>query len=309
MKKVIVFGSINMDLVVSVADFPKTGETILSKQHQWFPGGKGANQVVAVRRLGGEVSMVGKIGDDYLAQSAVNVLHKENINTCLLKTVKGVSTGLAIIQVDTQGQNTIVVSPGANGIWPESAEDIDSMLNECDLAVLQLEIPVAVAGKIMQRAKMKGVYTVLNAAPASIDVIPFLPEVDLLIVNETETAILSGEKNISAANINQAISRLTKLGSREIIVTLGENGCVVFTGGNYHALSSYRVKAVDSTAAGDTFVGAVVARLCEGDNILEASRWAVAAGALTVTRLGAQASIPTKKEVDEFLRNGVLGLC
>lgn len=292
-----------MDLVVSVDSFPKPGETILGKQHHWFPGGKGANQAVAVRRLGGDVCMVGKIGDDYLGQSAVNILHSENINTSHLKNVKGVSTGLAIIQVNTQGQNTIVVSPGANEIWPESEGDIDSILDECDLAVFQLEIPVAIVGKIMKRAKKKGIYTVLNAAPANIDVIPFLSEVDLLIINETETALLSGEKNISLANINQAISRLTELGPKEIIVTLGENGCFVFTDGNHHALNSYRVKAVDSTAAGDTFVGAVVTRLSARDNILEAARWAVAAGALTVTRLGAQVSIPTKKEVDEFLRN------
>lgn len=306
MNKIIVFGSINIDLVVSVDNFPKPGETILGRQHQWFPGGKGANQAVAIRRLGGDVCMVGKIGDDHLGQSAVNILNNENINTSYLKIINGVSTGLAIIQVDAQGENTIVVSPGANALWPETEEAIDILLNGHDLAVFQLEIPVPTVGKIIQSAKKKGIYTVLNAAPAHIDIIPFLPQVDLLIVNETETALLSGENNISSINIHQAVNRLMELGPKEIIVTLGENGCLVFTGGQYHAISSYRVKAVDATAAGDTFVGAVVTKLSEGENVLEAARWAVAAGALTVTRLGAQASIPTKQEVEEFLQKVVL---
>lgn len=302
MKKVIVFGSINMDLVISVNNFPKSGETILGKQHHWFPGGKGANQAVAIRRLGGDVCMVGKIGDDYLGQSAVSILHNEGIDTVNIKSINGVATGLAVIQIDSSGQNTIVVSPGANKFWPESEAEIQALLNGYDLAVFQLEIPVLTTGKIIEQAKKMNIYTVLNAAPAHMDILPVLPKVDLLIINETETALLSGEEVINPANIREAIIRLAGLGPKEIIVTLGGNGCLVFTGGKFFSIPSYKVETVDSTAAGDTFVGAVVTRIGKGKDILESARWAVAAGALTVTRIGAQSSIPTEKEVDEFLQ-------
>lgn len=300
MSKTVVFGSINMDLVISVTNFSQPGETIIGKQHQWFPGGKGANQAVAIRRLGGAVSMVGKIGDDYLGQTAVNVLHSEHVATDYLKTVPGVATGLAVIQVDAKGENTIVVSPGANAVWPETAAEIDRILEDCDLVLLQLEIPVPVVGKILTQAKKRGLYTILNAAPACQAIIPYLPQVDLLIVNETEAALLSGEAQIDSTNIGQAITRLTKLGASEVIVTLGEQGCLVYTQGQYHSLAAYQVTAVDSTAAGDVFVGAVVTGLSRKASLLEAARWASAAGALTVTKLGAQVSIPTQGEVERF---------
>jgi ribokinase len=302
LKKVIVFGSINMDLVVSVSNFPKPGETILGKQHHWFPGGKGANQAVAIRRLGGDVSMVGKIGDDYLGQTAVDILHNENINTASIKSIKDVSTGLAIIQVDGYGQNTIVVSSGANEIWPETEATISRLLEGHDLAVFQLEIPIPTAAKIICQAKKMGLYTILNAAPANADILPVLSEIDLLIINETETALLSGKETINQENIREAVIQLAERGPSDIIVTLGEAGCLVFTGGNFYVIPSYRVDAVDTTAAGDTFVGAVVTRLGENAGIIDAARLASAAGALTVTRLGAQSSIPKREEVDEFIK-------
>jgi ribokinase len=305
LKKIVVFGSINIDLVIAVEQFSKPGETVLGKQHQWFPGGKGANQAVVIRRLGGVVAMVGKIGNDYLGEAALKTLQTEGVSTTYIKTVPDAATGLAIVQVDAQGQNTIVVSPGVNYRWDETDAELEQLLSECDLAVFQLEIPVATVGKLIKLAKRKGIFTVLNAAPANLEIIPFLTDVDLLIINETETALLGSEAIIDAENFQTAADRLLQYGCKDLIITLGESGCLVCTQGQSRLIPAYRVAVVDSTAAGDTFVGAVTTRLSTGDSLWEAARWAVAASALTVTRLGAQASIPAKNEVEEFIKTAM----
>lgn len=300
-KKIIVIGSINMDLVVSINDFPKPGETILGKQHQWFSGGKGANQAVAISRTGGNVRMVGKIGDDKLSEIVYDNLQKENIDLQRVKCIRGEVTGLAIINVNSLGENNIIVSAGANKVWQETEEEIKDLLKGYDMVVLQQEIPLNIVKSVLKIAKEQGLYTILNSAPASKDVLPSLKYVDLLIVNEVEISILS---NMEITDIPSIIQAVTKLSGdcHNIVVTLGKDGSVVYTGKEFHGIPAYKVKAIDTTAAGDVFVGAVATRLSEDAGILDAVYWATAASALTVTKLGAQASIPYRNDICKFIQ-------
>ncbi|HEX7714930.1 MAG TPA: ribokinase [Bacillota bacterium] len=297
-KKVIVFGSINMDLVVSVDEFPKPGETVLGKQHHWFPGGKGANQAVAIRRLGGDVCMIGKIGSDNLGEAAIVNLQREGINIQKVRRVDSL-TGLAVINVNSQGENDIVVSPGANLVWDETDDELRRLLTGYSIVVLQLEIPIYVIERILKIAKEVNVFTVLNAAPVDTGIIPSLHNVDLLIVNEIELSVLSGVA-ITCSAMEDALQKLS-VSCKNIIVTLGKDGCALWDHRIYR-IPAYHVKAVDTTAAGDAFVGAVVSALSEGIDLMEASRWASAVGALTVTKLGAQASIPYRNDVLDFIK-------
>jgi ribokinase len=300
-KKIIVIGSINMDLVVSIDDFPKPGETILGKQHQWFPGGKGANQAVAILRAGGNVRMVGKIGDDNLGEIVINNFRRENLELQGVKSLSGEMTGLAIINVNSLGENNIVVSAGANKVWQETETELTDLLKGYDMVVLQQEIPLNIVKSVLRIAKEQGLYTILNSAPASQDVLPSLKYVDLLIVNEVEVSVLSGAV---CTDIPSVIKAVTQLGGdcRNIIVTLGKEGCLVFIDNTFHGIPSYKVKVVDTTAAGDVFVGAVATRLSEEEGILGAAHWATAASALTVTKLGAQASIPYRNDICKFIK-------
>ncbi len=299
-KKIIVFGSINMDLVVSINDFPKPGETILGKHHQWFPGGKGANQAVAVFRTGGNVRMIGKIGDDHLGKIVINHLRGERMDLQGVKCIREEVTGLAIINVNSLGENNIIVSAGANQVWPETEAELNDLLKGYDMVVLQQEIPLRVVKSVLKIAKAQGVHTILNAAPASEDILPSLKYVDLLIVNEVEISVLSGMALADIPSITEAVIKLSGACSN-IIVTLGKDGCLVFADNEFNGVPSYKVKVIDTTAAGDVFVGAVATRLSEGERILDAARWATAASALTVTKLGAQASIPHRNDIGKFI--------
>jgi ribokinase len=300
-KKIIVVGSINMDLVVSINDFPKPGETILGKHHQWFPGGKGANQAVAILRSGGNVRMIGKIGDDNLGEIVASHLRKESLDLRGVKCIRGEVTGLAIINVNRLGENNIIVSAGANSVWQETEEELTELLKGYDMVVLQQEIPLNIVKSVLRIAKEQGLYTILNSAPASRDVLSSLKYVDLLIVNEVEVSVLSGIEITDMASITKAVAKLDH-DCPSIIVTLGKDGCLVFVDNEFHGIPSYKIKVMDTTAAGDVFVGAVATCLSEGEGILEAARWATAASALTVTKLGAQASIPFRNDIDKFIQ-------
>ena len=300
-KNIIVVGSINMDLVLSVHDFPKPGETILGKSHQWFPGGKGANQAVAILRSGGNVRMAGKTGDDNLGEAIIRHLRSESLDLRGVKCIRGEMTGLAIINVNSLGENNIIVSAGANRVWPETEAELKELLQGCDMVVLQQEIPLNIVESVLCIAKEQGLYTILNSAPASRHILPFLKYVDLLIVNEVEVAVLSGMTITNMESITKAVAQLSG-DCRNIIVTLGKDGCLVFTENEFHGIPSYKVKAVDTTAAGDVFVGAVATYLSEDKGILDAAHWATAASALTVTQFGAQASIPFRSDIDQFIR-------
>jgi ribokinase len=306
MSKVAVVGSINMDLVVRAPRFALAGETILGHAFKTIPGGKGANQAVAAKRQGAEVCMIGRVGGDAFGDTMSRNLEHEGINTGRLVSEHDESSGVALITVDDSGENTIIVVQGANGRL--SIADIEaarSLILEADILLMQLEIPLAVVEHAAQAAREGGVTVILNAAPAQPLPPQLLSLVDYLVVNESEVLLLA--RGASATNgttsPEEAARTLQGAGAHNLVITLGEQGAMLLPlGGSSVSIPAFRVQAVDTTAAGDAFVGAFAVRLAEGMEPEEALRWANAAGALTVTREGAQPSLPTFDDVEEFLR-------
>jgi ribokinase len=306
MSKVAVVGSINMDLVVRAPRFALAGETILGHAFNTIPGGKGANQAVAARRQGAEVCMIGRVGGDAFGDTMSRNLEREGINTGRLVSEHDESSGVALITVDDSGENTIIVVQGANGRL--SIADIEaarSLILEADILLMQLEIPLAVVEHAAQAARGGGVTVILNAAPAQPLTPQLLSLVDYLVVNESEVLLLArgASSTNGTTSPEEAARTLQGAGARNLVITLGEQGAMLLPlGGSSVSIPAFRVQAVDTTAAGDAFVGAFAVRLAEGVEPEEALRWANAAGALTVTREGAQPSLPTFAEVEEFLR-------
>jgi ribokinase len=306
MSKVAVVGSINMDLVVRAPRFALAGETILGHAFNTIPGGKGANQAVAARRQGAEVCMIGRVGGDDFGDAMLRNLQREEINTERLVSDQGASSGVALITVDDRGENTIIVVPGANGRL--AVADIDAartLIAEADILLMQLEIPLPVVEYAAQSAREGGATVILNAAPARSLSPQLLSLVDYLVVNETEVLLLARGASTTGnvTSPEEAARTLQKVGARNVVVTLGEEGALLLpVNGPGVSVPAFRVQAVDTTAAGDAFVGAFAVRLAAGVEPKEALRWANAAGALTVTREGAQPSLPRFAEVEEFLR-------
>jgi len=304
MAKVAVVGSINMDLVVRVPRFPIAGETILGGVFQTIPGGKGANQAVAARRLGAEVAMIGRAGGDAFGGVLRQNLVYEGISTERLMVDDGQATGVALITVEDSGENMIIVVPGANG--QITTADIDaarSLIAEADILLMQLEIPLEVAEYAAELAHVRGVTLILNAAPAQPLPPALLAQVDYLLVNEVEAGLLAGT---APAHPADAARTLQALGAQAVVVTLGAEGSLLVSQGGISVVApSFAVHAVDTTAAGDAFAGAFAGALAGGMAPEQALRWGNAAGALAVTRAGAQPSLPTRLEVEEFLKNQV----
>ena len=302
MAKVAVVGSINMDLVVRVPRFPSAGETILGGAFQTIPGGKGANQAVAARRLGAEVAMIGRVGGDAFGDVLRHNLAQEGISTDRLAVDDGQATGVALITVEAGGENTIIVVAGANG--RVTTADIDAarpLITGADILLMQLEIPLEVVEYAAELAQAGGVTLILNAAPAQPLSPALLARVDYLIVNEVEAGLLAGTP---AAYPADAARALQALGVQAVVVTLGAEGSLLMgRDGTSVSAPPFAVRAVDTTAAGDAFAGAFAVALAAGMAPEQALRWGNAAGALTVTRAGAQPSLPTRLEVDEFLKN------
>lgn len=304
MAKVAVVGSINMDLVVRVPRFPLAGETILGGVFQTIPGGKGANQAVAARRLGAEVAMIGRVGGDAFGGVLRHNLVQEGISTERLTVDDGQATGVALITVEDSGENTIIVVPGANGRI--TTADIDAarpLITGADILLMQLEIPLEVVQYAAALAQAGGVTLILNAAPAQPLPPALLARVDYLIVNEVEAGLLAGTP---PAHPEDAARALQTLGAQAVVVTLGAEGSLLVSqDGTSVAAPSFAVRPVDTTAAGDAFAGAFAVGLAAGMAPEQTLRWGNAAGALAVTRAGAQPSLPTRLEVDEFLKNQV----
>jgi ribokinase len=302
MSRVVVVGSINMDLVVRAPRFPLAGETILGSGFRTIPGGKGANQAVAARRLGAEVAMIGRVGDDAFGVTLRQNLAAEGIRTDRLSADSTQATGVALITVDDSGENTIIVVPGANGrLTPADVEAAQAHITEADILLMQLEIPLDVVESAAQRARAGGTTVILNAAPAQPLPTGLLALVDYLVVNEVEAGLLAGSRAVPPA---EAARALQALGARAVVVTLGPDGSLLIDQGGVSVTApAFPVHAIDSTAAGDGFVGAFAVALAAGTSAAEALRWSNAVGALAVTRAGAQPSLPTRQEVEEFLRN------
>jgi len=300
--KITVVGSVNMDLIVRTPRIPSPGETIIGSGFHTAPGGKGANQAVAAARLGAQVSMVGRVGKDEFAATLLENLTLTNVNTQFVIQDPEAPTGVALIEVDDSGENSIVVASGAN--MRVSSLDVDAaqeVISGADLLLLQLGIPLKTILQAAVIAKRKNVTVILNPAPARKLTSELLNLVDILIPNETETALLTGLPVGSQSEIRAAASSLLTSGVKTVILTLGENGALLTQGGKSEFFPAFQVKPVDTTAAGDAFVGGFAVALAEGKPMTEAIRWGNAAGALATTRLGAQPSLPMRQDVELIL--------
>lgn len=291
-----------MDLVVRSPRFALAGETILGHAFLTIPGGKGANQAVAAKRMGAEVAMIGRVGDDEFGLTLRRNLEAEGINTERLQDTPAESTGVALITVDDSGENTIIVVPGANGrLTVEDIEDARRLIADADILLMQLEIPLPVVERAAQIAAKSGTTVILNAAPARALPGALLSAVDFLVVNETEALLVAGA---SAGTPDEAARTLHATGVRNVVVTLGPQGSLLVpSNGESVAAAAYPVRPVDTTAAGDGFAGAFAVALADGVPAPEALRWGNAEGALAVTREGAQPSLPTRAEVEAFMRD------
>jgi ribokinase len=293
-RKVTVIGSINMDLVTSTTQIPKVGETVLGNSFHSIPGGKGANQAVAAARLGADVTMIAAVGNDSFGKTLVEHLTNEGINTENIIKVKDTSTGIASIIV-SEADNSIIVVPGANNhVTPEGIEKHEDKIINSDIILLQLEIPVKSVIRAVELAKKHGVRTILNPAPIQKLPKELLEMVDYLTPNEHEQALLFD-------SIGGTEEELAKY-KEKCIVTKGSKGVMIYKNGEKNEIPSIQVEAVDTTGAGDSFNGALAVALCDGLEIEEACRFANVVGAISVTKLGAQTGMPTKKEVEEFLQ-------
>lgn len=294
---IVVVGSLNMDLVVRAPRHPEIGETILGSGFATFPGGKGANQAVAAARLGGTVKMIGRVGRDAFGAELLATAAQDGVDTTFILQDEGAPTGVALITVDDAGQNTIVVASGANArVSPEDVSAARAAFEGAAVLLLQLECPLPVVERAIELAREHQVAVVLNPAPARELPATLLTGVDYLIPNQTELALLAGVEGQAAG-----ISLLRDLGIPHLIVTLGGEGVLVVAGQQEMHLPAHEVAVVDTTAAGDAFVGGFAVALTEGLPPLQAAAWGNAAGALSVTRAGAQPSLPTREELDQFL--------
>ena len=301
MKKIVVVGSINMDLVTNVEAFPRPGETIHSMGVAYHPGGKGANQAVAAARSGARVQMIGAVGTDSFAQTLIDNLAESGADTANILRKEGHS-GLAVITVEQSGENQIILAGGSNKAF--SFDEIEGRIawDEAYAILLQNEIAWDTTAAVMREAKRRGVPVWLNPAPALKLERETLALIHTCILNETEIEVITGEKVSGAEDAMRAAKLLLDAGVEQVVVTLGDKGCAwVRRGGEPVVVPAFKVRAVDTTAAGDTFIGAAAAAACEGKPMLEALRFAAAASAIAVTREGAQASIPVRDEVERLL--------
>jgi ribokinase len=299
---VVVIGSINMDLVGRTPRLPGAGETVLGPGDLLsIPGGKGANQAVAAARLGASVHMVGRVGDDAFGRTMLGGLRAEGVNTRFVKRTPGVASGCASILVDARGENCIVVSPGANArVTPADVDAAESIIRRAAVVVLQLEIPLATVRRAITLARKHGVLTVLDPAPVPPGGLPeALYRVDVLTPNEHEAAQLVSTSPLPP---HAVASKLVSRGPREIVLKLGAKGSLgLDSSGTTLRAKAFRVKAIDTTAAGDAFTGALAVAMAEGMPRDAALRFANAAGAMCCSRMGAQPALPTRAEVDRLV--------
>ncbi|MBN1468709.1 MAG: ribokinase [Fusobacteriaceae bacterium] len=300
MKKIMVLGSLNIDLVTRVSSTPKKGETVLGNELSKIPGGKGANQAVAIGRIGGSVSMLGKIGNDEFGKILKENLLKNNVNCNFLFSVDTVSTGTALIMVNEDGDNSIVVIPGANfKLFPDDIKK--EMFEDTDYLLAQLETPTESIEYAFKIAKEKGIYTVLNPAPAKELSDSLIKNTDLLIPNETEFETLTGHSTATKEEFNAGLRLLFEKDVKAVLVTLGKKGArYIDMEGKDITVPAYKVNAVDTTAAGDSFIGGFLTSLSAGHSVEDSMEVAVKVAAITVSRFGAQNSLPTKDELNSF---------
>jgi ribokinase len=300
--RVAVAGSLNMDLVVRAPHIPQPGETIIGSDFRNVPGGKGANQAVAAARLGADVSMVGRVGHDTFAEPLLENLAADGVDHTYVTRDPEAATGVALIVVDDAGENSIVVASGANARFsPADVDAAEEALVDADVLLLQLESPLETVRRAAELARAHGAKVLLNPAPAQDLSDELLSLIDALIPNETEAALLTGRSVRSEKDARVAAEALWDSGVETVIVTLGERGALLAQDGTVTLVPAFQVEAVDTTAAGDAFVGGFAVALAEGSALEEAVRWGNAAGALAATKMGAQPSLPTREALERLL--------
>ena len=302
MKKALVIGSLNMDMTVKVEELPKLGETIFGDDFYESCGGKGANQAVAISKLGMETEMIGMVGKDSQGEKLIQNLNKYGIKSDNIIKSDDL-TGRAIITVDKKGDNNIIVIPGSNfKITKEHIQKKQDVIASSDVVILQNEIPFDTVEFSLLKAKELGKITIFNPAPARQLNEKIFKNTDYLILNETEMEEIFGIGINDKVYIGRIFHKKKECGIRNIILTLGDNGSVLFSeDDNIKKYDAYEVKAVDTTAAGDSFIGAFTMKICETGDADKAIKYATAVSAIVVTRQGAQDSIPTREEIEKFI--------
>ena len=305
MSKILVVGSSNTDLIARVDRFPVAGETVEGKFFLQAMGGKGANQALAAHRLGGNVKFVTCLGNDANGKNTLKYYQHEGLDVSSSLIVKDAPTGTAMILVNEEGENCIVITPGANqALSAEYIENIEDEIATASMVVLQMEIPMSTVRKVCEIASRFNTQVLLNVAPARQVDVSLLKLVDILVVNETEIEKISG-MSLATEGEDAVMESILSMGAGTVILTLGRKGCIIRNHHLHTHVQAFQVDAVDTTAAGDTFCGALVAQLSQGADLVEAVKFATASSAVCVMKLGAQPSIPTEKEVRAILRKDI----
>ena len=305
MKRIVVIGSSNTDMVVKAPRLPAAGETVLGGEFMMNAGGKGANQAVAAARYGGRVSFGARVGDDMFGRQTLAAMREDGIDTSYVAVDREHASGVALISVNAEGENSIVVASGANMALGRG--DIDRAAGEiraADAVLMQLEVPVAAVEYAAEVAAAAGVPVILNPAPAPTEPLgaELLSRLKAITPNRSEAARISGIEVTDIGSARRAAEAIHAMGVRNVIITLGGEGSLVYDGVHFEHVEAVRVEAVDTTAAGDTFNGVLACCMAEGRTLAEAARMAGVAAAISVTRMGAQSAAPTRAEVEAFIR-------
>ena len=296
--KIVVIGSCNTDMVVKAGRLPVPGETVLGGTFYMNPGGKGANQAIAAARLGAEVTLISKIGYDLFGLQALEIYRSEKINTEFIFTDQKSPSGVALISVDSYGENSIIVAPGASrSLLTEDIDKAKSTLEEADIILMQLEVPIETVEYAATIAKSYGKKVILNPAPVSVLSNSFLSCVHTILPNRIEAEMLSGIKVIDEESAWRAAKAIGEKGIENVVITLGKDGAYVKEKEEYTMIPAKEVETIDTTGAGDVFCGAFSVYLSENHTLTESVEFANTAAALAVTRMGAQSAIPYKREI------------
>jgi ribokinase len=301
--KIAVIGSINMDLVIRCGRFPEPGETVLAESSAEICGGKGANQAVAAARAGGDVLMVGRVGDDAFAGRLRDNLVAQRIDCQAVMSTDGSPSGLAVVMVRDDGQNSILVVSGANGRL--SIDDVRAhaeRIRQCDVVLMQLEIPIETVETLIPLIRGSCARVILDPAPVPPRWSASLAAVDLICPNETEASQITGVPVETIEQVEAAAKALHQMGAANVAITLGAKGTLFYDGHQAHLIEPIAVNAVDTTAAGDAFAGALAVRWAETDDLIDAIRFANAAGGIAASRPGAQPAMGSRQEIEDFYR-------
>ena len=304
--KIVVVGSSNTDMIVKLPHLPKPGETVIDGSFAMAPGGKGANQAVAAARAGGEVALLTKVGNDQFGSLALEGFRKEGINIDYAAVDSTSPSGVAVIFVDERGENSIGVASGANGEFqPSDLSEALDCISSADILLVQLEIPLPTVEAAIRCAAQTGVRVILNPAPARKLDAEVLRLVSVITPNQAEAEILSDVRLVDDKSLERGAKALLSMGVRAVVITLGERGAYLAEAGHVERIPAFNVKPVDTTAAGDVFNGALAVSIGEGQSLRDAVRFANAAAALSVQKLGAQPSAPRRREILDFMTSTV----